>query len=63
MRDGGGRALIIIQSRIQYRRNARDQACESNKADRYQVIATPPLVHRKGHAESGDYTDVNCGAL
>jgi len=30
--------------------NARHKPCESNGADRYHVMAAPPLVHRKGHA-------------
>jgi len=34
--------------------NARNKACESNEADRYQMIAAPPLMHRKGHAGSRD---------
>src|SRR5215470_1372714 len=34
--------------------NARHKACESNKADRYHVMAAPPLMHCKAHAGSGD---------
>src|SRR6516165_114027 len=34
--------------------NARNKACESNEADRYQMVSAPPLMHRKGHAGSGD---------
>jgi len=34
--------------------NTRHKPCESNETDRYHVMAAPPLVHRKGHAESGD---------
>jgi hypothetical protein len=34
--------------------NTGHKPCESNETDRYHVMAAPPLVHRKGHAESGD---------
>src|SRR6516165_12217231 len=34
--------------------NARNKACESNEADRYQMVAAPPLMHRKGHAGPHD---------
>jgi hypothetical protein len=34
--------------------NARNQTCESNEADRYQMVAPPPLMHRKGHAGPRD---------
>ena len=34
--------------------NTGHKPCESNKTDRYHVMAAPPLVHRKGHACSRD---------
>jgi len=34
--------------------NAGNKACESNEADRYQMVAAPPLMHRKGHAGPRD---------
>src|SRR6516165_570662 len=34
--------------------HARNKACESNEADRYQMVAAPPLMHRKGHAGPRD---------
>jgi hypothetical protein len=30
--------------------NTRNKACERNEADRYQMIAAPPLMYRKSHA-------------
>ena len=47
----GFRALVVLRG---FYGNARHKACESNKADRYHVMAAPPLMHRKGHAGSGD---------
>src|SRR5262249_24381242 len=47
----GFRLLVVLGG---FYGNARNQTCESNKADRYQVIAAPPLMHRKGHAGSRD---------
>jgi hypothetical protein len=47
----GFRILILLHG---FYGNARHKPCESNEADRYQVIAAPPLMHRKGHAGSRD---------
>ena len=34
--------------------NARHNQCKSNEADRHDVMAVPPLMHRKGHAGPRD---------
>ena len=47
----GFRILVVLCG---FYGNARHKACESNEADCYQMIAAPPLMHRKGHAGSGD---------
>ena len=47
----GFRILVLLRG---FYGNARHKPYESNEADRYQVIAAPPLMHRKGHASSGD---------
>jgi hypothetical protein len=49
--ESGCRILVVLRG---FYGNARRKACESNEADRYQMIAAPPLMHRKGHAGSGD---------
>ena len=41
----GFRILVVLRG---FYGNARNKACESNEADRYQMIAAPPLMHRKG---------------
>ena len=45
----GLRILVVLCG---FYGNARHKPCESNEADRYRVMAAPPLVHRKGHASS-----------
>jgi hypothetical protein len=47
----GFRLLVVLGV---FYGNARNQTCESNKADRRHVVAAPPLVYRKGHACSRD---------
>jgi hypothetical protein len=47
----GFRILVVLGG---FYGSARDQACESNKADRHHVVAAPPLMHGKGHAGSRD---------
>jgi hypothetical protein len=47
----GFRVLVVLRG---FYRNARNQTCESNETDCYQVIAAPPLMHRKGHGGSRD---------
>ena len=47
----GFRILVVLGGLYS---NARHKACESNEADRYRVMAAPPLVCRKDHAGSGD---------
>ena len=47
----GFRIVVVLGG---FYSNARRKACESNKADRYHVMAAPPLMHRKGHAGSGE---------
>jgi hypothetical protein len=47
----GFRILVVLRG---FYGNARNKACKSNEADRYQMIATPPLMHRKGHAGPRD---------
>src|SRR5215469_11225743 len=47
----GFRILVVLCG---FYGNARHKACESNEGDCYQMIAAPPLMHRKGHAGSGD---------
>ena len=58
----GFRILIVLRG---FYGNARNKACESNEADRYQVVAAPPLMHRKGHAGPRDQQrrqdDHGCG--
>ena len=34
--------------------NARHNQCESDEGNRHDVIAAPPLLHRKGHTRSCD---------
>src|SRR5262249_4248284 len=34
--------------------NARHNQCESDEANRHDLIAAPPLMHRKAHAGSRD---------
>jgi len=43
-----GFRILIVLSR--FYGNARNKAGESNEADRYQMVAAPPLMHREGHA-------------
>jgi hypothetical protein len=45
----GFRILVVLCG---FYGNARHKPCESNEADRYRVMAAPPLVHRKGHPSS-----------
>jgi hypothetical protein len=45
------RILVVLTG---FYGNARHQQCESDEADRNQVMAAPPLVHRKGHAGPRD---------
>ena len=45
------RVLVVLRG---FYGNARNKARESNEADRYQMIAAPPLMHRKGHARPRD---------
>jgi len=61
--EGSPRGLRLLQNLCGFRvlvglgglyGNARNKTCESNEADRYQVIAAPPLVYRKGHAGPRD---------
>ena len=47
----GFRILVVLRG---FYGNARNKACESDEADRYQMIAAPPLMHRKGHAGPRD---------
>ena len=47
----GFRILVVFRG---FYGNARNKACESNEADRYQMVAAPPLMHRKGHAGPRD---------
>jgi len=47
----GFRILVVFRG---FYGNARNKACESNEADRYQMVAAPPLMHRKGHAGPHD---------
>jgi len=47
----GFRVLVVLGGLYG---SARNQACESNKADGHHVMATPPLMYRKGHAYPGD---------
>jgi len=47
----GFRILVVLRG---FYGNARNKACESNEADRYQMVAAPPLMHRKGHAGPRD---------
>ena len=45
----GFRILVVLRG---FYGNARNKACESNEADRYQMVAAPPLI--KGHAGPRD---------
>ena len=47
----GCRILVVLCG---FNANACNKACESNEADRYQMIAAPPLMHRKRHAGPRD---------
>ena len=47
----GFRVLVVLGGLYG---SARNQACESNKADGHHVMATPPLMYRKGPAYPGD---------
>jgi hypothetical protein len=47
----GFRILVVFRG---FYGNARNKACESNEADGYQMVAAPPLMHRKGHAGPRD---------
>jgi hypothetical protein len=47
----GFRILVVLGGLYS---NARHKQCESDEANRYQVIAAPPLMHCEGHAGSRD---------
>jgi hypothetical protein len=47
----GFRVLVVLGGLYG---SACNQACESNKADGHHMMATPPLMHRKGHAGPRD---------
>ena len=47
----GFRILVVLRGLYG---NARHNQCKSNQADRYHVLAVPPLMHRKAHAGPGN---------
>jgi len=47
----GFRILVVLRG---FYGNARNKACESNEADRCQMVAALPLMHREGHAGPRD---------